>query len=179
MGDILMTYKEEIIKAMKYLSENEKVIFLGQGVNYGGCIYNTLSDIPEDKKIELPIMEEVQMGISIGLSMQGYIPVTIYPRMDFLILAMNQLINHLDKIEEMSKGEFKPKVIIRTIIGAKHPLNPGVQHCQNHTDLFKCCLKNVNVVKLEHAEDVVKAYTDALDSDKSTLIIEDRELYEK
>ena len=62
------------------------------------------------------------MGISTGLALQGYIPITCYPRFDFLILAMNQLVNHLDKIRHMSFDEFKPRVIIRTSIGSKNRL---------------------------------------------------------
>jgi hypothetical protein len=45
--------------------------------------------------------------MSIGLAMQGYVPITCYPRFDFLILAFNQLVNHLDKIRQMSPYAFK------------------------------------------------------------------------
>ena len=179
MGVVLMTYREEVVKAMNVLSENEKVIFLGQSINYWDCIYKTLDNIPLNKNLELPIMEDTQMGISIGLALEGYIPITIYSRMDFLLLAMNELVNHLDKIEEMSNGEFKPKVIIRTIIGTTSPLNPGPQHCQDYTDMFKLCLKNVDVIRLERKEDIIPTYKKALESDKSTMIIEVRELYDK
>jgi pyruvate/2-oxoglutarate/acetoin dehydrogenase E1 component len=179
MGDFLMTYKDEIIKAMDLLSKNDNVLFLGQGVNYGGCIYGTLNNIPIDKKIELPVIEDTQMGMSIGLAMEGYIPVSIYPRMDFLLLAMNQLLNHLDKIEGMSRGIFKPKVIIRCLIGGTKPLYPGVQHCKDLTEMFRCSLINIDVVKLEKKEDIVPAYIKALESNKSTLLIEVRDLYER
>lgn len=174
-----MTYKDEIKKAMKILAKDNKVIFLGQGVNYGGNIYGTLNDIDEDKKIELPIMEEVQMGMAIGLSLEGYIPVCIYPRFDFLILAINQLINHLDKIEDMSKGEFKPKVIIRVLIGTTNPLDPGPQHRQDHTRMIKEGITNINLVKLNDADQIVKCYKDALNSDKSTILIEERKFYDQ
>ena len=76
------------------------------------------------------------MGLSIGLALSGYIPVTCYPRFDFLLCAMNQLVNHLDKIRIMSNNEFKPRVIIRTSIGPKKPLDGGVQHTQNYTKIF-------------------------------------------
>lgn len=163
---------------MDILSKNKNTIFIGQLIKYWGCIYGTLIDIPNEKKIEVPIFEDTQMGISIGLSLEGYIPITIYPRMDFLIIAMNQLVNHLDKIEEMSNGEFKPKVIIRTIIGSKYPLNPGPQHHQDYTEVLKLCLKNINVIKLEKEEDIVEEYIRALNNDKSTILIEDKELYD-
>lgn len=178
MGDILRKYKDEIVRSMKMIAENDKSIFIGQGVNYGGCLYGTLSDIPVDKKIELPIMEDAQMGMAIGLSLEGFIPVCIYPRMDFLILAMNQLVNHLDKIENMSKGEFKPKVIIRTLIGSKTPLDPGPQHSQDHTEMLKTCLTNVDVIKLDMSYHIYPEYMKAMQSDKSTILIEDRNLYE-
>ena len=89
------------------------------------------------KKLELPVFEDAQMGMSIGLALNGYVPITCYPRFDFLILAMNQLVNHLDKIRKMSRNEMKPKVIIRTSIGSKIPLDGGPQHTQNYTKVFK------------------------------------------
>ena len=108
-----MKYKDELIRSMNYLAKNDKTIFIGQSVSYSGnAIYNTLSEIPDDKKIETPVFEDVQMGLSLGLALNGYIPVTCYPRFDFLLLAMNQLVNHLDKVRVMSNNEFKPKVII-------------------------------------------------------------------
>ncbi|MBE3094950.1 MAG: hypothetical protein IMZ52_07945 [Actinobacteria bacterium] len=179
MGKFLMTYKEEVIKAMEMLSKDERVIFIGQNTLYDGQMYGTLTTIPKDKIIEMPIAEDMQMGISIGLALQGYIPITIYERMDFLLLAFNQLINHLDKIEQMSKGEFKPVVIIRTIIGPKKPLYPGPQHCQDHTEMLKAGLTNINIVKLEKSCDIINEYKKALNSNKSTVLIEIRELYDK
>lgn len=172
MGNIL-TYRGELIKAMQLLAENKRVIFIGQNVLYsGGTVYETLENIPEDRKIELPVLEDTQMGMSIGLSLEGSIPVSIFPRMDFFIIATNQLVNHLDKIAEMSCGRFKPKVIIRTTIGATKPLHPGAQHCQDHTIALQHLLMNIDVVKLVNAKDIVPAYKQALESDKSTILIE-------
>jgi len=176
MGDILMKYQDEVIKAMKMLNSIDNVVFLGQNIKYGSCIYGTMSDLSH--RIEMPIAEDMQMGISIGLSLNGFLPVSVYERMDFLLLALNQLVNHLDKIETMSNGIFKPKVIIRTIVGSKKPLNPGLQHSQDHTDMLRVCLSNVNVVKLVNASDVMKGYRDAVSSDKSTVIVELRENYD-
>ena len=55
-----LKYKSELIKSMKYLSKNKRVVFIGQSVSYSGnAIYNTLSEI--DKKIEMPVFEDTQM----------------------------------------------------------------------------------------------------------------------
>ena len=175
-----MSYRSELIKSMKYLSKNKKVIFLGQSVNYSGnAIYNTLKDISARKKIELPVFEDTQMGISTGLALNGFVPVTCYPRFDFLILSLNQLVNHLDKIKEMSSGKLNAKVIIRTSIGPKKPLNGGVQHTQNYTKIFKNILTEVNVVYLKNSEEIYKEYKKALNRKdaKSSLIIENGYFY--
>jgi len=173
-----MNYKEEVIKSMEMLGQDERVLFLGQTVEYpGSAIFGSIGNVPMEKRIELPIIEDVQMGMAIGLSLEGFIPVNVYPRFDFLICAANQLVNHLDKIEEMSNKNFKPKVIIRTQIGGTNPLYPGVQHCSDYTDAFKLLLKNINVIKLEKAEDVMPAYANALNSNKSSLIIEVGDIY--
>jgi len=174
-----MAYKDELTKAMELLSENEKTIFLGQSVACSGnAIYKTLEKVPVTKRIELPIIEDTQMGMSIGLSFEGFIPISIFPRMDFLILATNQLVNHLDKIKEMSNNHFNPKVIIRTSIGATRPLYPGVQHCSDYTEALKLILKNVKVIKLENSRDIMPEYKKALESNSPTLLIEISDLYD-
>src|SRR3989344_1047260 len=173
-----MSYKEEIKKAMTMLGENPKTIFIGQTVEYTGSnIYGSLEGVPKEKRIELPIIEDTQMGMSIGLSLEGFIPISIFPRFDFFICATNQLVNHLDKTREMSNGRFIPKVILRTMIGGTNPLYPGVQHCSDYTEAMKHFLKDVDVVSLTKEEDVMSVYKRALESDRSTLIIEVADLY--
>ena len=176
----MATYKEELLKAMDLLAAHHKTIFIGQNVIYGGTsMFWTLQNIPKEKRIELPVFEEVQMGMSIGMALEGYIPISIYPRMDFLICATNQLVNHVDKIQEMSEGQFKPVVIIRTAIGSVKPLFPGPQHCQDHTEALKLMCKNINIVKLEKAEQIVPEYKKALEADKPTILVELPDIYNK
>ena len=160
--------------AMLMLASDPRVIFLGQNVCYdGNVMFKDLEGIPMNRRLELPVAEEMQMGMSIGLSLQGYIPVSVYPRMDFLLLAMNQLVNHLDKLESMSQGQYKPKVIIRTKVGAKTPLNAGPQHTQDHTEAIRAMLTNVDVLKIRKADHALITYKGALLSPRSTLIVED------
>ena len=160
--------------AMLLLAADPRVLFLGQNVCYdGNVMFKDLEGVPMSQRLELPVAEEMQMGMSIGLALQGYIPVSVYPRMDFLLLAMNQLVNHLDKLEAMSQGQYKPKVIIRTKVGATKPLNAGPQHTQNHIEAFKFMLTSVQVVSLTCLDNAVGAYLRALDSMQSSLIVED------
>ena len=121
------------------------------------------------------------MGMSIGLAMEGYLPVTCYPRFDFLLLAMNQLINHLDKIRTMSNGEFKLKVIVRTAIGAKKPLDGGPQHTQDYTSSLKKMCKEIKVIKLNNKDKIFETYK-SIYNDKnnfSYIVIEDGDKFNK
>ena len=168
-----MGYKDEIVRSMEWLAEKDNTIFLGQSVKYSGnAIFNTLKTVSDQKKIETPVFEEFQMGLSTGLALGGFVPISCYPRFDFLILACNQLVNHLDKIEFMSKGVMKPRVIIRTSIGSKNPLNGGVQHTQDYTDPIMRMLHEVNVVSLNESEQIFPAFEEAYKTDCSTLLIE-------
>ena len=175
-----MRYKEELIKAMKWLSDKKDTVFLGQACAVSGhAISSTLEKVAKDKRIELPVFEEVQLGISTGLAMNGYVPITMYPRFDFFILACNQLVNHLDKMEEMSKGDMRPRVIIRVAIGSKTPIDAGPQHTQNHIEAFKKMLTNVEVVELREPEEIFLAYKRAYEREdsKPTLFVEHGEFY--
>ena len=91
-----MTYIKEIQKSMQFLAKNRNTLFLGQSVSIpGNLIFNSLNKVNQKKKIELPIFEDTQMGISIGLALNGFIPVTCYPRFDFFILSLNQSLHLL------------------------------------------------------------------------------------
>jgi len=175
-----MKYFEELKNAMNMLAKNQKTIFLGQAVSYPGtALYKTLLEVSKNQRMEFPVAEEFQMGYSIGLALEGYIPVSIFPRMDFLILATNQLVNHLDKIKEISNGKMTPNVIIRTAIGSKKPLYPGVQHCQNHIEALKLMLTNVDIIELTEADQIMPAYKLALErtDGKSTILVEHADYY--
>lgn len=153
------------------LAEHPKTLFVGQSVAYDGSrIYTTLDGVPMEKRREHPVVEDHQLGYCVGLAMRGVLPVCIYPRIDFMLLAVNQLVNHLDKIPEL--WGIRPKVIIRTTVGRKHPLDAGPQHTNNHTVAFRLMLDTVRVVELNHARDVFHAYRYAVECEGSTLLVE-------
>ena len=175
-----MKYFDEIKKSMDWLSEKPETIFLGQAVEYPGtAMTNTLIDVPKEKLFEMPVAEEMQMGISIGMAVNGSVPISIYPRWNFLLLATNQLVNHLDKMSIYSNGEFKPKVIIRTSIGSERPINPQIQHTGDYSEAFKLMLKNVEVIVLNEPEEIFPAFQKAYfrEDGRSTLLVEYGDYY--
>jgi pyruvate/2-oxoglutarate/acetoin dehydrogenase E1 component len=168
-------YQEALTSAMKLLAENEKVIFLGQSVAVAGtAMRTTLEAVPEKQLIELPVDEDFQMGLATGMALAGYLPVSIFPRWNFLLLATNQIVNHLDKLAELSRQTPAQKVIIRTGIGSVNPLNPGPQHTGDFTEAFRLMCPNLNIVRLESATMVVPEYEKALlrADGVSTILIE-------
>lgn len=155
------------------LAAHPKAIFLGQNVEFdGNVMYAHLEGVPAEQRLELPVVEELQMGISTGLALQGFLPISLYPRCDFLLRAADQLINHLDKLCFMSQGQFNPKVIIRTRVGSVWPLNAGPQHTQDHSSAFKAMLNHVHVDKITEPEQIMPIYKAALKRDRPTLIVE-------
>jgi len=171
-------YKDELIKSMKWLGEKENTLFLGQATLFSGhAISSTLTEVPKEKLIELPVMEEVQMGMCTGLSLEGYIPISIYPRFNFMMLAINQLVNHIDKMKEMSKGMLVPKVIVRVAVGARKPIDGGSQHTQNFTESIKNMLIDTILVELTEPEQIFDTFVDAYNRDGSTVVVEWGDFY--
>lgn len=162
-----------INQAMLRLAAIPEVLFVGQSVRFPGtAMYADLEGVPEEKRIEFPVAENLQMGFCTGLALQGFLPIAIFPRIDFMLLALDQLVLHLDKLEFMSRGQFKPKVIIRTRVGSKTPLDAGPQHTNDFTDAFRSMLKNTGVIKIERKEYILPVYERAIKVEHSILIVE-------
>lgn len=168
-----MKYFDELKKSMTWLGLQPDTIFIGQAVEYPGtAITNTLVDVNRQKLIEMPVTEDMQLGISFGMSLNGTVPISIFPRWNFLLLAANQLINHIDKVNEMSN--YKSKIIIRTSIGSQRPLHPQHQHIDDFTDGFKLLCKNVDIIRLDEPEQIYDAFQHAYNrtDNKSTILVE-------
>lgn len=156
--------------AMLKLAEDPRVVFVGQAVRYNGAkIYASLEGVPMWQRIELPVIEDFQVGYCTGLALTGKIPVCMFPRIDFMLLAANQIVNHLDKLPFFG---WHPKVIIRTTVGQKQPLDAGPQHTQNHTGPFTMMCNNVWVRQVTRTEDVAEAYDKAMARTGSSLMVE-------
>ena len=175
-----MKYFDELKRSMEFLGQQSNTVFLGQAVAYPGtAMSNTLKTVPQEKLLEMPVAEELQMGITVGLAVAGQVPISIYPRWNFVLLAINQLVNHLDKLPDYSHREYVPKAIIRTGIGSIRPLNPQLQHVGDYSDAVQLMLTNIEVIRLEEPEDVFPAYKKAYErvDGKSTVLVEYGDYY--
>jgi pyruvate/2-oxoglutarate/acetoin dehydrogenase E1 component len=161
---------------MKFLAEKDDTIFIGQQIVYAGNpMSTTLTEVPKEKMIEVPVMEETQLGMSLGMAITGKTVVTFYPRWDFIVSATNQLVNHLDKFQLMT--EKKVNIIIRLGKGSDKPLDPGHQHKGNYFEEFKSICKNIEFHDLKTPNDIELAYKYATKEGGIHVLVEYPELY--
>lgn len=171
-------YKDALTNSMTFLGNKHDTIFIGQQVKWqGNPMSTTIKEIPTHKLVELPVMEESQMGISLGMALAGKFVVTFYPRWDFLICATNQLVNHVDKIELMSRGGWKPNMIIKVGKGSDKPLDPGHQHKGNYIEEFKSLCPNIQFYDLKSWDIIEEVYKHCYENGGISVIVEYPELY--
>ena len=169
-------YKDALTNAMTFLAEKQDTIFIGQQIVYAGNpMSTTLGDVPKEKMIEVPVMEETQMGMTLGLAITGKHVISFYPRWDFIVSAANQLINHVDKFEVMT-GK-KLNIIIRLGKGSDKPLDPGHQHKGNYLEEFKSLCKNIEFHDLKTPNDIELAYKYVTTEGGIHVLVEYPELY--
>jgi pyruvate/2-oxoglutarate/acetoin dehydrogenase E1 component len=172
----LSPYKDALTDAMTFLAQQSDTIFIGQQIVYAGNpMSTTLTNVSKDKMIELPVMEETQMGMSLGLAMTGKTVISFYPRWDFIVSATNQLVNHVDKYEIMT-GK-KASILIRLGKGSDVPLDPGVQHKNSYFNEFKAMCPNIKFHNLTDTKKIYETYIDAFNEGGAHVLVEYPQLY--
>lgn len=167
---VVLNYAAAATQAMADLAADPRTLFVGQSVAYPGQrLFGTFEAVPMDRRIELPIAEDFQLGFCAGLAMAGHVPLCFYPRLDFLLIAMNQLANHLDWMSQ--------HVIVRTAVGSRVPLDPGVAHTHDCVPALRGILVNTAVVEPRTPEQLIEAYAAALIRRGPTLVVERMEYY--
>ena len=134
-----LTYAEAIIEATETeMVRDSSVMVLGIGVDDFKGIYGTTTGLVEkfgtDRIVDTPISEDAMTGVAIGAALAGLRPIHVHIRMDFLLLAMNQLVNIAAKSRYMYGGAVCVPIVVRTIIGRSW--GQGAQHSQGLHSFF-------------------------------------------
>ena len=177
-----MKYFDELKRTMEWVAQQPKTLFVGQTVaGPGTFMFQTLRDVSPDKTLEMPINESFQMQFTLGLALAGYIPISVYPRQNFLLIATADMANMLDKMPAISSKELLPRVIIRVATGPDAPVHPGHQHVGNYAEAFRKMFHWIEVVELNEPAEIFPAYKLALErqDSKSTLLIEHGNYYQQ
>jgi pyruvate dehydrogenase E1 component beta subunit len=182
-----MTYKESLTAAMTGLASDKSVLFVGYNTRCGSKGGGTFSGVSERQLIETPVAENLMAGMSIGLALDGWKPVIYIERFDFILNAIDAIVNHLDKMKMMSDGEFNPTAIIRVVVGGKErPLYTGPTHTQDFSEAFRKMV-SFPVVRMSRNPDDPEsfiipelAYRQAFENlpNHSTMIVEYRDRYD-
>jgi hypothetical protein len=169
-----MSYKDAINLAMRELGE-AGAVFIGYNVARGDAM-GTLKEVPNEQKLETPVAENLMAGLAIGMSFEGFLPVIYFERHDFMLVAMDAIVNHIDKIERISHGEYKVPVIIRAIAADSGPFYSGITHSQDFTALMKVAV-SFPVTDPISGQDVLNAFRNARASLRPAMIMERKSRY--
>ena len=177
-----MKYFDELKRTMEWVATQPKTMFVGQTVaGPGTFMFQTLRDCPKERTLEMPINESFQMQFTLGMALAGYIPISVYPRQNFLLLSTGDMANMLDKIPAISANELLPKILIRVAVGPDSPVHPGHQHVGNYADAFRKLFSWIDIVELSEPEDIFPAYKNALErkDNRMTMLIEHGNYYQQ
>lgn len=169
-----ISYKDAVCESMDLLAKHNAV-FIGYNVARGDAM-GTLKNVPFNQKLETPVAENLMAGLAIGMSFEGYRPVLFYERHDFMLVAMDAIVNHIDKIERISHGQFKVPVIIRAVVADGGPFYSGPTHSQDFTQAFRSMV-TFPVIDPVTGSDVINAFKGALESNAPAMIIERKSRY--
>ena len=126
-------YGTAICSAFEYLLEKYPEVFIiGQGLWSPWYVGNSMTDLDKkfgvDRVIDTPVSESACTGAAVGASLAGMKPIVVQPRMDFMLYAMDTIVNQAAKWSHMLGGQAHPAITIRGIINRGG--EQGAQHSQ-------------------------------------------------
>ena len=137
-----MTYRDALNLALKEeMRRDPSMVVWGEDVAlYEGSFKVTrglLAEFGEERVRDTPISENTIVGVSIGAAMGGLRPVAELMTVNFALLAMDQIVNHMAKIRSMFGGQAHLPMVIRAPGGGGSQL--GAQHSQSLETYFMHC----------------------------------------
>jgi|TARA_B100001971_G_C18244866_1_gene573519 pyruvate dehydrogenase E1 component beta subunit len=173
-----ITYAESIHEALdQSMEECPSVFVIGEGVPDPKGIFGTTLGLKEKygkRVLDMPISENGMTGVCIGAALTGMKPILIHQRIDFSLMAIDQLINNAAKWHYMFGGQSKVPLVIRLIIG--RGWGQGAQHSQNLQALF-AHIPGLKVVMPSTAYDAKGLLISSIEDNNPVVFIEHRWLH--
>ena len=176
-----MNYGTAILEGFKFLLSNYPETFvIGQGLWSPWYVGNSMTDL--DKKfgknrvIDTPVSESATTGAAVGASLTGMKPIVVHPRMDFMLYAMDAIVNQAAKWSHMFGGQAHPGVTIRGIINRGG--EQGAQHSQALHSWF-AHIPGLKVIVPFSPLDARDLLISSVLSNDPVIYIDDRWLYEE
>ena len=174
-----LTFVEALREGLyQAMAADPRVIVIGEGVPDPKAIFNTTAGLQEKfgrhRVYDMPLAENGLTGVCIGAALSGIRPVMIHQRIDFALLAMDQLVNNAAKWHYMFDGKATVPIVIRMIVG--RGWGQGPQHSQSLQAMF-AHVPGLKVVMPTTAHDAKGMLVSAIEDDNPVLFIEHRWLH--
>jgi acetoin:2,6-dichlorophenolindophenol oxidoreductase subunit beta len=160
------------------MASDPRIFVYGEGINDPGAYLNSTdglaSTFGQARCFDVPNCEDALVGLGIGSALMGYRPVFVSLRVDFLMLAMNQIINHAARWPAMTGYQVSVPLTIRALIGR------GWGQAAQHSGALYSMFANVpglEVVLPSSPAEVAGLLLTAMRSDKTTIVIDDRGVF--
>ena len=177
----ILNYGSAIRSGFEYLLENYPEVFvIGQGLWSPWYVGNSMTDLDKkfgiERVIDTPVSESACTGAAVGASLAGMRPIVVHPRMDFMLYAMDAIVNQAAKWSYMQGGQAHPSLTIRGIINRGG--EQGAQHSQALHAWF-AHVPGLRVVMPSTVKDARDLLIASVLSPDPVLYIDDRWLYEQ
>ena len=162
----------------KAMQIDDRVLSYGLGINdrvrLFGATEGLVEAFGEDRVFDMPTAENAMTGVGIGLSIQGYRPVISHNRLDFILLAMDQIINGAAKWNSVFAGTMPINLTTRMVIG--RGWGQGPTHCQSLQSCF-AQIPGLKVVMPSLPEDVYGLLLSSIFDNNPVMFLEHRWLH--
>lgn len=175
-----ITFAQAIREGLEQaLEQDPGVIVIGEGVPDPKAIFNTTAGLREKfgarRVFDMPLSENGVTGICIGAALSGMRPVMVHQRIDFALLAMDQLVNNAAKWHYMFDGKASVPLVVRLIVG--RGWGQGPQHSQSLQAMF-AQVPGLKVVMPTTAYDAKGMLIAAIEDNSPVIFIEHRWLHQ-
>ncbi len=176
----LLTYGDAINEGHRIALRSDPTCFvIGQGVSnpwfVGRTTTGLLDEFGPDRIMDAPVSEAAMTGACIGAAMAGMKPIVFHPRMDFMYLTLDQVVNHCASWNYMFDGKVHVPVVIRGIVNRGG--EQGAQHSQSPFGIY-ANIPGLKVVAPATARDAKGLLLAAVNDPDPVIYIDDRWLYE-
>ena len=180
LGRTVISFGEALALATKQaMHQDARVFAYGEGINDPGSFFGSTAGLKESfseaRCFDVPNSEDALMGFGIGASLMGYRPLFVNLRIEFLMLAMNQLVNHAARLPAMSGYQYTIPLTVRAIVGKSW--GQAAQHSSALHSMF-ANIPDLQVVVPSSVEDAPRLLLASILSDAPTIFIEIKSLYD-
>jgi 2-oxoisovalerate dehydrogenase E1 component len=177
----LMTYQMALNTALKQeLGARPEVLVYGEDVGFAGGIFGVTRKLQREfgaeRVFDTPISESAILGSAVGAAMSGMRPVVEIMWSDFLLVALDQLINQAANVRYVSRSQLEAPLVVRMQQGA----TPG--SCAQHSQSLEALLAHIPGLRVglpATPQDAYAMLRTAIADQDPTVLLEARSLYQE